>query len=189
MHDRGAVRREIAGIEPIDDEERVQQADALRWIDSGAPLYRTARPATPPKHLVAYSVLVDPDCHSVLLVDHRLARRWLPAGGHVEPGEAPAVTASRELREELGISTDILPSIGPRPLFVTVTRTANETPGHTDVSLWYVFHASEDRTLTPDPGEFVSVKWWPLTEVGSGTDARCAPELSRFAAKLAPYLG
>ncbi|MEV4702232.1 NUDIX domain-containing protein [Actinoplanes sp. NPDC049316] len=49
-------------------------------------------------------VPVDPGTGDVLLVDHRNARLWLPPGGHVEPGEAPAVTAGRELAEELGVS-------------------------------------------------------------------------------------
>lgn len=47
-------RAEIASIVPLDDLERLHIADALAWVDSGAPLYRTAKPATPPKHLVAY---------------------------------------------------------------------------------------------------------------------------------------
>ncbi|MEE3919135.1 NUDIX domain-containing protein [Micromonospora sp. BRA006-A] len=29
---------------------------------------------------------------------------WLPSGGHVEPGEHPADTVRRELREELGVA-------------------------------------------------------------------------------------
>jgi ADP-ribose pyrophosphatase len=42
------------------------------------------------------------------------ARRWLleiPAGTH-EPGEAPAVTAARELREETGFAADHLEHLG-----------------------------------------------------------------------------
>ncbi|HET6833936.1 MAG TPA: hypothetical protein VFH30_08700 [Acidimicrobiales bacterium] len=61
---------------------------------SGAPIWRTAKPATPPKHLVAYFVLVDSAAHSCLLVDHRLADLWLPTGGHVEPGEDLASTVA-----------------------------------------------------------------------------------------------
>lgn len=108
----------VAGIVPGDEIEAAHQRDALAWLDSTRDVYRRARPATPPRHLVSYAVLADPgDLRepaglsdpaglSVFLVDHRLAGRCLPAGGHVEPGEDPAVTARREAAEELGVTAD-----------------------------------------------------------------------------------
>jgi len=96
----------VAAIEPYDDTERAQQADVLAWVASTSDIYRRAKPATPPRHLVSYAVLTDPRGGSVFLVDHRLSGLWLPAGGHVEPGEDPAVTAEREALEELGIKAD-----------------------------------------------------------------------------------
>jgi len=41
---------------------------------------------------VSYLLLVDRPAGSVLLCDHRLSGLWLPAGGHVEPGEHPLGT-------------------------------------------------------------------------------------------------
>ena len=96
---RAAIRREVASIRPFDELEKIHQADALAWIDSGVPLCRTAKPATPPKHLVSYFAVVDG--HDILLVDHKSAQLWLPPGGHVEPGEHPRETVVRELFEEL----------------------------------------------------------------------------------------
>jgi 8-oxo-dGTP diphosphatase len=98
----------IAAIEPFGDTERSRQADALAWLASTPDVYRRIRPATPPRHMVSYAVLTDPRDWSMFLVDHRLAGLWLPAGGHVEPGEEPAVTAAREAREELGVDADFL---------------------------------------------------------------------------------
>ena len=80
---RATILEELAAIEPLDDIERRHLADARAWINSGAGLYRLQKPATPPKHLVSYFPILD-EGH-ILLVDHRNARRWLPAGGHVEP--------------------------------------------------------------------------------------------------------
>lgn len=37
---------------------------------------------------------------------------WLPACGHVEPGETPAQAAQRETREELGCRVRLLPAPG-----------------------------------------------------------------------------
>ena len=90
---RYSIRGEVASIKPLDEVERIHQADALAWIDSGAPLCRTAKPATPPKHLVSYFAVVDED--NILLVDHKSAQLWLPPGGHVEPGEHPRETVKR----------------------------------------------------------------------------------------------
>jgi len=96
----------VAAIEPFDETERSHQVDVLSWLDRTADIYRRVKPATPPVHLVSYTVLADPRDWSLFLVDHILARLWLPPGGHVEPGEDPAVTARREAREELGIEAD-----------------------------------------------------------------------------------
>jgi 8-oxo-dGTP diphosphatase len=93
-------------------------ADALARVDSGAELFRVAKPATPPKHLVSYFVVVDGD--HVLLVDHKNARLWLPSGGHVEPDEHPRTTVLRELREELGFTAA---HAIEAPLMITCTTT------------------------------------------------------------------
>ncbi len=69
---RAAIRGEVELIVPLDEVERTHQAEALTWIDSGAPLCRTAKPATPPKHLVSYFAVVDGD--NILLVDHKSAQ-------------------------------------------------------------------------------------------------------------------
>ena len=66
-----ALHKTVDRIDPLDELEDAHKADVLTWITSGNPIYRTAKPATPPKHLVSYCVLVDPQRRSVLLVDHR----------------------------------------------------------------------------------------------------------------------
>src|SRR5918994_4206120 len=98
---RTAIREEISAIEPFDALERAHREDALAWIDSGAELCRTQKPATPPKHLVSYFVLVDQDY--VLLVDHKNARLWLPSGGDVEAGGQPRTTVGGEVRGGMGL--------------------------------------------------------------------------------------
>ncbi|MFG2951581.1 NUDIX domain-containing protein [Streptomyces adustus] len=45
----------------------------------------------------------------MLLVAHCKAGLWLPAGGHVEPGEDPWAAMVRECREELGIHATASP--------------------------------------------------------------------------------
>src|SRR5215471_11862063 len=103
------VHEIVSAVEPWDDQEAGQKAEILDWLASGDDVFRRVRPATPPRHLVSYAVLVDEPRCSMLLVEHRDAGLHLPAGGHVEPGEDPAETALREAREELGIAASFLP--------------------------------------------------------------------------------
>ena len=48
----------------------------------------------------------------VLLVDHKQLKKWLPLGGHIEPGEDPEQAAHREILEESGLSIEL---VGERP--------------------------------------------------------------------------
>jgi 8-oxo-dGTP diphosphatase len=173
---RSAVREEVESVEPFDALEHAHRADVLAWIDSGVELCRTQKPATPPKHLVSYFVLVDHD--HVLLVDHKNAQLWLPSGGHVEPGEHPRATVARELREELGLD---FCDAHDTPAMLTISETVGITRGHTDVSLWYVINADRGLALAFDAEEFHSVRWFHFREAPL---SRSDPHLRRFFEKL-----
>ena len=173
---RAEIRNEVLSVTPLDDLERAHKADILSWIDSGVELCRLEKPATPPKHLIAYFALVD-DEH-VLLVDHINAELWLPTGGHVEPGEHPRTTALREAKEELGIDGEFLHN---DPLFLTITDTVGKTAGHIDVSLWYVLRACRDTELVYDASEFHAVRWFHKDEVPLD---RADTHMDRFLKKL-----
>jgi 8-oxo-dGTP diphosphatase len=173
---RAAIRREVASIQPFDEQEEIHRIDALAWIDSGAPLFRTAKPATPAKHLVSYFAVVDR--HEILLVDHKSAQLWLPPGGHVEPEEHPRETVQRELLEELGFAAGHEIS---EPLMVTCTTTVGLTSGHIDVSLWYVVTAARTQRINYDEHEFVGIRWFRFSDVPFH---RSDPHLARFLGKL-----
>jgi len=173
---REAIRRELEAINPLDALEMQHLGEALAWVDSGAPLFRTAKPATPPRHLVSYFAVVDGE--SILLVDHKNAGLWLPPGGHVEEGEHPRDTVVREVREELGFApTHEIAA----PLMVTCTTTVGLTAGHTDVSLWYVVSATRGQELAYDSQEFNGVRWFGFSEAPLD---RGDPHLARFISKL-----
>ena len=174
---RQQIREELLAITPMDACEREHIADALAWIDSGAELCRLAKPATPPKHLVAYVAVVDGD--HILLVDHRNAMLWLPVGGHVEPGEHPRLTAVRELHEELAVTPAHELAA---PLMVTCTTTVGHTAGHVDVSFWYVAHVPRRQALRFNNDEFNDARWFAFADVPQG---RTDPHMARFLAKLA----
>ncbi|MFJ9389442.1 NUDIX hydrolase [Nocardioides sp. NPDC101246] len=176
----------VDSIEPMDTEEGGHIADASAWLCVTDDVFRrTTDPTEPAKHLVSYFLLLDPVSGHVLLGDHRKSGLWLPSGGHVEPGENPADTVRRECVEELGVEARFHPSLGPRPLFVTVTRTRPDRPDvHTDVSLWFVLAHDRHRPLQPDEREYAGVRWWTPSEIRATDPRSFDPHMGRMLDKL-----
>ena len=173
----------VAGIAPYDTLEAAHQKETLAWIDSNLPLHRTAKPDTPPMHLVSYFAVLDRGRQALLLVDHRKAHAWLPPGGHVELHEDPRLTVAREAQEELELHATFDAVAGDQPLFITVTKTRG--PGtHTDVSLWFVLEGNASRPLAFDTGEFHAVQWLSFDDVLAMEQSRQDPHLHRFVGKL-----
>jgi 8-oxo-dGTP diphosphatase len=181
---RETITALIRDIQPFDSLEAQHQQTALGWIASGADLFRVQKPDVPPMHLVSYFAIVDPKSQSILLQHHLLADLWLPAGGHVEPDEDPAVTVRRECQEELGITAEFLGD--PKPYFITVTKTVNDKRSHTDVSLWYILQSDQKTPLTIEPNKFAEVKWWKIDDVLATPIEEFDPQLHRFLKKIQP---
>lgn len=164
---------------PIGDEiEKNHITDALRWIESGAPVFRIQKPDIPNKHLVCYFLLFDEAHEKILLVDHKKAMLWLPAGGHVETDEDPKETVKRECLEELGIEADFWTSA---PLFLTSTLTVGATAGHIDVSLWYVLKGDSGASYQFDRDEFFDVCWFGFNDIPY---IKSDPHIKRFINKF-----
>ncbi|MEU9884803.1 NUDIX hydrolase [Sphaerisporangium sp. NPDC051011] len=81
--------------------------DARAWLD-----HARQEPTEP---FAAEVWVTDPAFSHILLVKHRV-RGWVPPGGKVECGETPRAAAVRELKEETGLSAELLPA----PAAVTV---------------------------------------------------------------------
>jgi 8-oxo-dGTP pyrophosphatase MutT (NUDIX family) len=182
LHDE--IRSLVADVVPEDAVEEEYRRQALAWLDSTGDIFRRIKPRTPDPHLVSYFLLIDHHQDAVLLCDHRKAGLWLPTGGHVEVGEHPAATVRREAREELGVEARFSTVTREMPLFVTVTETVPSAGRHTDVSLWYVLSQSMSRPLTPDTGEFRSVRWWTRKQIALANPAVFDPHMSRMLRKL-----
>src|SRR5690606_23270674 len=151
----------VAAITPIDEVEQQHIEQTLAWLAQTNDIFRRVPPATPPQHLVAYVVLVDPTERGIYLGRHRKSGLELPMGGHLAPGEDPCTTARREAREELGFDPrfDV---VGDKPLFLTVTPTVGPTAGHVDISLWHVARGDRAQHYDLDPAEFDGGRWWDL---------------------------
>jgi 8-oxo-dGTP diphosphatase len=181
---RAVIGGLVSQVRAVDAREAADQAAIAEWVESGLPLFRTAAPATPPKHLVSYFVPLDAADRSVLLGDHRKSGLWLPPGGHVEEGEDPRDTVRREALEELGIPASFHPEVGAGlPFFLTANPTRGER-SHVDVSMWFVLDCGRAVGLQPDPREFRSVRWYNIDEQLEWSDDRFDPQMTRFIRKL-----
>ncbi len=157
---RRSIRDLVSSIETSTEEQCSERDEIVSWIESGAGLFRTSKPATPPTHLIVYFVLIDDDY--ILLVDHINSGLWLPPGGHVDDGEHPSQTVIREAMEELSIVADF---ICPTPLLARRIQTVGLTAGHTDVCLWYALRGSRNEVLNFDRREFHSTKWFHINDI------------------------
>jgi 8-oxo-dGTP diphosphatase len=175
------MRKEIVdtllGITPFDAEEKESIAFAVKWIDSGAELFRIVKPATPSTHLVAYCLLLNGERSRMLLGQHKESGLWLPPGGHVDNHEYPREAAIRELKEELRVQADLF---SLDPFFLTITK-ISEISAHTDVGFWYLSKGNEEDCFWFDSQEFEEVKWFDLQDVLSLKTDR---HMKRFIAKL-----
>lgn len=181
------IEKSIEALTPFDSLESQHRQDALEWIQSGADLFRIKKPDLPPKHLVSYFVVIDPIQKNMLLVDHIKAQLWLPTGGHVELDEDPKETVKREINEELHMKAVFLHS-HTSPFFITVTETVGLTPGHTDVSLWYLLRGSIHDFIDYDRTEFNDIEWFSFKEILEADSVIFDPQLQRFTQKLIAYL-
>jgi 8-oxo-dGTP diphosphatase len=172
----------VSEIRPYDALEDEHIQDTVAWMKSGVQLFRIAKPDIPKKHLVSYFVLFDEKAQKILLVDHKKAQLWLPAGGHVEVVENPSETVRRECVEELSVEADFWCE---KPVFLTSTVTVGLTAGHTDVSLWYVIHGDHTAQYTFDHGEFNAIKWFGFDEIPL---EKSDPHMLRFINKLKEML-
>jgi 8-oxo-dGTP pyrophosphatase MutT (NUDIX family) len=125
----------------------------LRWLP--APLDRTADPT----HVTGSAIVLDGDGR-VLLHRHKRLGRWLQPGGHLDPGESPAVAAVRETWEETGLAARH-PLEDPLLVHVDVHQGPR---GHVHLDLRYLLHADGGAMLDPAAGESREVDWLTVEE-------------------------
>ena len=108
------------------------------------------RSENPTSHLCAYFAAYDPATRNVFIGHHKKSGLWLFNGGHMDPGESPAVTVIREAQEEWGITLH-QHTISP-PQLATLTEIEHPErqtcEWHYDV--WH-FLPVDERVFVPNP--------------------------------------
>jgi 8-oxo-dGTP pyrophosphatase MutT (NUDIX family) len=65
------------------------------------------------RHFTTTGFVVQAD--RTLLHWHQRLQQWMPPGGHIEPDEDPAQAVLREIREETGVTAEVIPSVPTLP--------------------------------------------------------------------------
>ena len=65
------------------------------------------------RHFTATGFVVHGD--RTLLHWHQRLQQWMPPGGHIEPDEDPVQAVLREIREETGVTAEVIPSVPALP--------------------------------------------------------------------------
>jgi 8-oxo-dGTP pyrophosphatase MutT (NUDIX family) len=118
-----------------------------------------ARHTFVPGHVTASLFIVDPGTQQLLLHHHRRLDRWLQMGGHLEPGELPAVAALREGREESGLDDLVLVSADIFDVDVHGIPAGKGEPDHSHFDVRYVARTLKPQAIAMDEAESRDLAW------------------------------
>jgi ADP-ribose pyrophosphatase YjhB (NUDIX family) len=112
----------------------------------------------------------------VLMIKHKKLGVWLPPGGHVEENELPDHAVIREIREETGVTAEIIDTkllgiLGNNCLelarpFVVLLEDIEGDGMHNHIDLIYICRAVSD-TLEPHEAEVDGIGWFTPEEVAA----------------------
>ncbi|XMB65897.1 NUDIX domain-containing protein [Mycoplasmatota bacterium zrk1] len=119
------------------------------------------------KHFCVTTYIVDRKYNKCLMIFHKKLNKWIPPGGHIEPNEGPVEAALREVKEETGLTVELLGEKLPREMDILVPygmqkNYINEDHIHMDFIYLGVVDNS-DMELSNEEG--LLTKWFTLAEI------------------------
>jgi 8-oxo-dGTP pyrophosphatase MutT (NUDIX family) len=137
-----------------------------------------------PGHFTATCFVVYVPSDVVLLHRHKRLEKWLPMGGHIEPGEEPSQAALREAAEESGLKD--LELLSPELLSVDIhpIPAGKGEPDHLHFDLRFAASTQTPQKIRMDEAESTALEWVEIDAAGDLLDDRRS--LLRLRALLHP---
>jgi ADP-ribose pyrophosphatase YjhB (NUDIX family) len=159
---RAELLRMVGEHEPADDRERRAK---VRFLAELGRLERPCDQRADLTHVTASAIVVG--SRGTVLHRHRLLKRWLQPGGHLEAGEWPADAALREVAEETGLAAE---HPGGLPVLLRLdVHAAGAALDHTHLDLCYLMTGG-DADPKPGMGESPDVRWWDWDDARAVAD-------------------
>jgi 8-oxo-dGTP pyrophosphatase MutT (NUDIX family) len=134
---------------------------------------------------------------TVLLINHRQLKMWLPIGGHVELDEDPEEALFREIEEESGIEKEQLEVLGSKPsilsegtkflyppTFLDIHKITNE---HRHIGMIYLLRSATDK-VNLEEREHTDIRWFSRKDLES-TGFGISPAIKLYARQALDTFG
>lgn len=159
------LRKQIEIYQPFNEQEAADQAELLRWMDTGLDLYTRDNGMA---HWTASAWVTDQSHSRILMCWHNIYHSWSWLGGHADGERDLASVALREVREESGLHQLKLLSDDIFSLEILTVdghvKRRKYVPSHLHLNVTYLIEADGQEALHHKDDENKAVAWFDQKE-------------------------
>ena len=180
---RAALLAALAAHPPADDAEAADLAQIVAFVSGSDRCFDRAH--YDPGHVTGSAFVLDAVGGRVLLHHHRRLDRWLQLGGHDDGEHDPALTATREAREESGLGDLTLAVDVILDVDVHVIPAGRGEPAHEHHDVRFALLTGTPRAIAHDAEESHGLAWLSVDEAATRMNE---PGATRALEKLAALI-
>jgi 8-oxo-dGTP pyrophosphatase MutT (NUDIX family) len=182
-------RQAIADFLPKNEQERVDQAAILSFIDNHSDVLVRSNLVA---HVTSSAIIVNPTMTKVLFAHHNLYQSWGWVGGHNDGDPDLLGVALKEAEEETGVHG--LVPVSESIFMIDVIHVTNHLKhckyvgDHLHLNVTFLLQGDETQTPRHKPDENSGVRWFTLEEaLDHVSEARMKPVYRKAFEALESY--